>query len=173
MGLFIAGSTSVNAEVDHTSKRPAIGLHRLDTRRTADKNKSMATIKVLPSGAFQIRVVSKLLPKPFYASFDTRDEAGPADEGEAAVAELGDVGHGSRGAGGAVDIDPRADLRLDEATPERGERDLPFTQPGLSAVADGGVGEDEAVHCSMTEQRLVGRAWPGAVEGLGEQQDVV
>lgn len=35
----------------------------------------MATIKVLPSGAFQIRVVSKLLPKPFYASFDTRDQA--------------------------------------------------------------------------------------------------
>lgn len=35
----------------------------------------MATIEVLPSGAFQIRVVSKLLPKPFYASFDTRDQA--------------------------------------------------------------------------------------------------
>ena len=35
----------------------------------------MATIKVLPSGAFQIRVVSKLLPKPFYASFDAREEA--------------------------------------------------------------------------------------------------
>jgi len=35
----------------------------------------MATIRQLPSGAFQIRVVSKLLPKPFYVSFDTRDEA--------------------------------------------------------------------------------------------------
>ncbi|NHZ99117.1 hypothetical protein [Massilia sp. CCM 8734] len=35
----------------------------------------MATIKVLSSGAFQIRVVSKLLPKPFYATFDTREQA--------------------------------------------------------------------------------------------------
>ena len=35
----------------------------------------MATIKVLPSGAFQIRVVSKLLPKPFYATFETREQA--------------------------------------------------------------------------------------------------
>jgi integrase len=35
----------------------------------------MATIKELPSGAFQIRVVSKLLPKPFYATFNTREEA--------------------------------------------------------------------------------------------------
>lgn len=35
----------------------------------------MATIKVLSSGAFQIRVVSKHLLKPFYATFSTREEA--------------------------------------------------------------------------------------------------
>ncbi len=35
----------------------------------------MATIKVLSSGAFQIRVINKLLPKPFYATFDTREQA--------------------------------------------------------------------------------------------------
>lgn len=35
----------------------------------------MATIKQLSSGAFQIRVTSKLLPKPFYASFETREQA--------------------------------------------------------------------------------------------------
>ncbi|MDQ1816306.1 hypothetical protein RBA41_23705 [Massilia sp. CCM 9210] len=35
----------------------------------------MTTIKALASGAFQIRVVSTLLPKPFYATFDTRQQA--------------------------------------------------------------------------------------------------
>jgi hypothetical protein len=35
----------------------------------------MATIKVLSSGAFQIRVVSKLLPKPYYATFQSREDA--------------------------------------------------------------------------------------------------
>lgn len=35
----------------------------------------MATIKQLPSGEFQIRISSKLLPKPFYATFDTREQA--------------------------------------------------------------------------------------------------
>ncbi|MES2902407.1 MAG: hypothetical protein V4723_21950 [Pseudomonadota bacterium] len=40
-----------------------------------DQNLSMATIITLPSGAFQIRVNSKLLPKPFYASFATREQA--------------------------------------------------------------------------------------------------
>lgn len=40
-----------------------------------NQNGFMATIKQLPSGAFQIRVTSKLLPKPFYASFETREQA--------------------------------------------------------------------------------------------------
>ncbi|UOD30138.1 hypothetical protein INH39_33165 [Massilia violaceinigra] len=35
----------------------------------------MATIKVLASGAFQIRVASKFLSNPFYATFDTREQA--------------------------------------------------------------------------------------------------
>lgn len=35
----------------------------------------MASIKILSSGAFQIRVTSKHLPKPFYATFDTREQA--------------------------------------------------------------------------------------------------
>lgn len=39
------------------------------------KNTVMATIKKLSSGAFQIRVTSKLLPKPFYATFDTHEQA--------------------------------------------------------------------------------------------------
>lgn len=40
-----------------------------------NQNGFMATIKQLPSGAFQIRVTSKLLPKPFYASFESREQA--------------------------------------------------------------------------------------------------
>jgi integrase len=47
----------------------------VDDRLSMDKNGAMATIKQLPSGAFQIRVTSKLLPKPFYASFETRENA--------------------------------------------------------------------------------------------------
>lgn len=35
----------------------------------------MASIKQTPSGAFQLRVKSKLLPKTFWATFDTRDAA--------------------------------------------------------------------------------------------------
>lgn len=40
-----------------------------------NKNAFMATIKKLPSGVFQIRVTSKLLAKPFYASFETHEQA--------------------------------------------------------------------------------------------------
>lgn len=35
----------------------------------------MATIKVLSSGRFQVRVANKLLPKPCYATFETRAES--------------------------------------------------------------------------------------------------
>ena len=35
----------------------------------------MSTIKSFPNGKFQIRVTNTLLDKPFYATFDARDEA--------------------------------------------------------------------------------------------------
>lgn len=51
------------------------GLLAVDIVAAVDNHESMATIKTLPSGAFQIRVVSKLLPKPYYATFATREAA--------------------------------------------------------------------------------------------------
>ena len=35
----------------------------------------MSTIKSFPNGKFQICVANKLLDKPFYATFDSRDQA--------------------------------------------------------------------------------------------------
>src|SRR5690606_32025368 len=79
---------------------------------------------------------------------------------------------GLRGSAGAVDVDPRAGLRLPGPDPtEGGEGNPPVAQPRVPGVADRGVAEHEPVHRAARQQVLVdGEAFLPV--GSGEQQQV-